>query len=188
MGLNTPAFQTDLMSMGPAVAYIGPAGVTPTTDLGAIADDGVSLNINTEMRKVSAGNPKTTIFNFVQAQEVMVSISGLEWALDKFAYGLGGGTLTNIVGPPVAEQFDFGGAPCPTEAALRLVHDMCSSGDQIEINCWRVQGQGNQEIGFGGDLHTFKYDFECLGTTNEWDAGAALGSNNLLRITKTAPV
>lgn len=177
MALNVPTFDADDISFGPAVVFIGPAGATPTADFGAIADDGVNLEFSTEVRSIMQGNPKVPILNFIQSQEITIRLTSIEWNFERFIFALGAGDTTGT--GATQEVFSFGGAPCPTEAALHIQHAMCRTGNTLNVYVWRAQGQGSLTIPFGNDEHQFEYTFKSLVATTDW-TGAALGTEEQL--------
>ena len=64
MPLNIPSGTTNDISFGPGVIYMDPwtaptvGGVTPTTDVGFISEDGVTVEITNETKDIMQGNPK----------------------------------------------------------------------------------------------------------------------------------
>ena len=177
MALNVPSYDADDISFGPAVVYIGPAGTTPTADFGAIADDGVNLSFSTESKQIMQGNPKVPILSFIQQQGIEIKLTSIEWNFDRFVYALGAGQTTGT--SATQEVYTFGGAPCPTEAALHIVHQMCRTGNTLNVYVRRAQGAGTMEIPFSNDEHAFQYAFTALAAQTDW-AGNALGSEEQL--------
>lgn len=177
MALNVPTYDADDISFGPAVVFIGPSGATPTADFGAISEDGVNLEFTTETRDITQGNPKVPILSFIQSQEIMIRLTSIEYNFDRFVYALGAGATTGTGG--TQEVFTFGGAPCPTEAALHIRHVMCRTGHTLNIYVWRAQGQGALTMPFGADEHSFEYNFKALVAQTDW-AGASLGTEEQL--------
>ena len=87
---------------------------TPTTsdDIGAISEDGVTIEINNEKRYVTQGNPKVTALVFSQATDVSISFRSLEWNFDNFVRALSAGQ-TDSGGGGTISQFYFGADPTP---------------------------------------------------------------------------
>ncbi len=48
MPYNLPQFDTNRMSIGPCVLYIGPSGTTPTVDVGAVESGAVLSSTRTK--------------------------------------------------------------------------------------------------------------------------------------------
>jgi hypothetical protein len=176
MPLNLPTIDRNSISFGPGRLFLGLAGATPTTDVGAITEDGVSVEIASEMRDIMQGNPKLPELSFIQSQNVMVKVTSIEWDFDALAYALGAGNTTATVS---LETFSFGGEPCPTEVALHVQHQMCRSGNTINVYVWRAVGEGNVTLPFTHDEHQFEYNWKALRAETDW-AGASLPSDEQL--------
>ena len=177
MALNIPNVTKSDISFGPAVMYLGAVGATPTVDVGAISEDGVSIEIATEQRDIMQGNPRIIEMSFNQQQSVMVRVTSIQWNYENLQYVLGGSIATSATW----EKFSFGGDPCPSEVAIKVVHQMCS-GDTINVYVWRAMGEGNLTIPFGQDEHSFELAFKAMHATNDW-AGATLAADaQLLQI------
>jgi hypothetical protein len=177
VALNIPNVNRDDISFGPAVMYLGAAGATPTADVGAISEDGVTIEIATEQRDIMQGNPRIIEMSFNQQQSVMVRVTSIEWNYDNLQYVLGGSVLTTTA----YETFSFGGDPCPSEVAIKIVHQMCS-GDTINVNVWRAMGEGNLSIPFGQDEHSFELAFKAMRASENWAGGALPADSQLLQI------
>ena len=176
MPLNLPTIDRDSISFGPARLFLGLAGATPTVDVGAITEDGVSVEFASEMRDIMQGNPKLPELTFIQSQNVMVKVTSIEWDFDHLAYALGAGNTT--VSPTLA-TFGFGGEPCATEVALHVQHQMCRSGNTINVYVWRAVGEGNVTLPFTHDEHQFEFTWKALRAATDW-AGASLPSDEQL--------
>ena len=171
MPLNVPAFDDQNITTGPAVAFIGATGATPTTSFGGLGSDGMSVSFESDTLEVTQGNPMVPQARFITSQTIGISLSSNEWDFTRLRYALGGGTVTTI---PATDTFDYGASPCPIEAALHLRHSMCKSGHTLNIYAWKVAGSGNTEIEFSADTqHEFTYDFTVLLAQTEW-SGAAI--------------
>ena len=48
MPLNLPTIDRDSISFGPGRLFLGAAGTTPTTDVGAITEDGITVEFASE--------------------------------------------------------------------------------------------------------------------------------------------
>lgn len=177
MALNIPAVTRSDISFGPAVIYLGAAGATPTTDVGAISEDGVTIEIATEQRDIMQGNPRIIELSFNQQQSATVRVTSIQWNYENLQYVLGGSISTSAT----FEKFDFGGDPCPSEVAIKIVHQMCS-GDTINVNVWRAMGEGNLSIPFGQDEHSFELAFKAMRASEDWAGGALPADSQLLQI------
>jgi len=177
VALNIPNVTKSDISFGPAVMYLGAVGATPTVDVGAISEDGVSIEIATEQRDIMQGNPRIIEMSFNQQQSVNIRVTSIQWNYENLQYVLGGSIATSATW----EKFSFGGDPCPSEVAIKVVHQMCS-GDTINVYVWRAMGEGNLTIPFGQDEHSFELAFKAMHATNDW-AGATLAADaQLLQI------
>lgn len=173
MPLNLPTVTRDDISFGPARLFLGAAGATPTVDVGAISEDGVSIEFASEIKDIMQGNPKLIELAFIQSQSVTVKLTSIEWNFDNLKRALGAGT-TSASG--TFEKFTFGGEPCPTELALHVQHQMCRSGDTMNVYVWRAVGDGNVTLPFTHDEHKFEYSYRAMRSATDW-AGASLASD-----------
>ncbi len=178
MALNIPNVDRDNISFGPAVLYVGAVGETPTVDIGAISEDGVSIEIASEQRDIMQGNPRLIELTFTQQQSATVKVTSIEWNFENFKYILGGSVATAAT----FEKFSFGGEPCPSEVALKIVHQMCRSGDTMNLYVWRAVGEGALTLPMAQDEHSFEFSWKALRSSTDW-AGATLAPDaQLLQI------
>lgn len=176
MPLNMPTVTRDDISFGPARLFLGAAGATPTVDVGAIGEDGVSVEFAADVKDITQGNPKLVEFSFAQSQSVMVKVTSIEWNFDNLVHALGAGNTT-VTG--TYEKFGFGGEPCIEDVALHVQHQMCRTGDTLNIYVWRAQGEGNVTLPFTQDEHQFAYSWKALRSATDW-AGNSLPSDEQL--------
>lgn len=176
MPLNMPTVTRDDISFGPARLFLGAAGSTPTVDVGAIGEDGVSLETSTEMRDVMQGNPKLIEFSFCTMQALTVKVTSIEWNFNNLRRALGAG---NTSASGTYEKFAFGGEPCIDDVALHVQHQMCRTGDTLNVYVWRAQGEGNIPLSFGAEEHKFEYSWKALRADTDW-AGNSLPSDEQL--------
>ena len=92
---NIPVYDADNISLGPGVLYIGPVGTTPTVDVGAIAEDGMTFTVSREYLEVFQGSPKVLIKQFVTDETVELTAQGLEWNIMNIPLALGAGVTTS---------------------------------------------------------------------------------------------
>lgn len=171
MPYNVPTTTTDDISFGPAVIFSGPAGTTPTVDVGSITEDGATLELNSEKRTIAQGNPRVPVLAFSQAQGVMLNVTGIEWNYENFAAGLGAG-VTGASGSE--ETFEWGGDPLCQELAIHVQHYMAVSGNTMNAYIWKAVSEGGLSLPMGQDEHQFEYNFQALLASTDW-AGNALG-------------
>ena len=171
MPYNVPTVTTNDISFGPAVLYLGIAGTTPTTDVGAISEDGCTIEITSEKKTISQGNPKIPVYSFSQAQGVKASVTGIQWDFANFAAALGAGTTTTT---GTEETYSFGGDPIVTRQAMHIQHYMASSGNTLNVYLWEVVSEGGLSLPLGHDEHSFEYNVIAQRVSTDW-AGATLG-------------
>ena len=171
MPLNVPSYDENQFSFGPGRIYIGAAGSTPSTDVGAITEDGVSLEITAEKKVITQGNPKLPIFAFTQAQGAKAMFTGIQWDFDSMASILGAGTTT-VSGSE--ETFAFGGDPLVSSVAIHVEHQMAVSGHTMNAYIWKAFSEAGMSTAFGHDEHQFPAAYLAMRSTTDW-AGASLG-------------
>jgi hypothetical protein len=173
--LNIPNVTTDNYSFGPGILKLGPAGATPTLDVGSVAADGV-LEIQSTSLDLRLGSPSMLVKRYMQVSDVMFSISGLEWDYDNFLKAMGAGITS-------ATQFDFGGDPNITNYALQFQHRMPSGATQT-IRIWEVVGSGETQFNFGEDFHEFPMQFQAIRKQTDWASNALSTGAQYFRIVK----
>lgn len=181
MPYNIPTVTTNDISFGPAVLYVGVAGDTPTIDVGSISEDGVSIEITSEKKYITQGNPRLNIYAFSQAQGVNVKCTGIEWDFNNMVYALGAGE-TNATASE--HTFQFGGDPLATIVALKIEHFMAVSGNTMNVYVWRAQGDAGISTQFGQDEHMFEYSFTALRTTTDWASNSLDEKYQLLKFSR----
>ena len=187
MPYNIPTITTNDISFGPArmflgtSTYAGAAGDTPTVDVGAIAEDGISLEISNEVKAIMQGNPRVQVYAFSQQSNVNVKVTSIEWDFTSLSYALGGGVTTASA---AAETFAFGGEPAITEVAIKIEHYMAVSGNTMEIYVWKAQSNQGVSPQFGQDEHSFEYGFTALNATTDWAGGALPVNERLLKFNR----
>lgn len=181
MALNVPVYNEEKFSFGPAIAYVGAAGATPTEDLGFITDDGFTVEVMSEKTVLTQGNPKVPAYVFTNAQSAKVSFTTGEWDFDDFVRILGAGITS---APAGSETISIGGDPLNTKLSLRLVHYMAESGHTLNFDFWTVVSDGGLSFGINQDLHTFKHSYNCLRTTTDWASVTLASGAQLCKFTE----
>lgn len=179
MPFNMPTVTRDDISFGPARLFLGVVGATPSVDVGGISEDGVTVEFATEQREIMQGNPKLIEFVFNQAQTVTVKLTSIEWNFDNLARALAAG---NTSASGTFEKFAFGGEPCVTECALHVQHQMCRTGDTMNVYVWRAVGDGNSTLPFTHDEHAFEYTFKALRASTDWAGNSLAVDEQLIQI------
>lgn len=192
MALNTPAGSTDNISFGPGKIKLGKwedlsayspgtIDITPTTDVGYIGEDGITLELTSEKRIITQGNPAVATYSFATAQSVMINFTSIEWNFDNFVYALGAGLTTATAGN--SQTFGFGGDPLNTECAILIEHEMASSGDSLEIYAWKCQSESGFSVPFTAtEEHKFEFGFTVLNSTQDWLANTLGDKESLIRM------
>jgi hypothetical protein len=178
---NLPTIDRDSISFGPARLFMGLAGATPATDVGAITEDGISVEFASEMGEIRQGNPKLLELSFIQSQDVMVKVTSIEWDFDALQYALGAG---NTSASGTFEAFAFGGEACPVEVALHVQHQMCRSGNTINVYVWRAIGEGSVTLPFTHDEHSFEYSWKAMRADTDWASVALASDEQLVQIVR----
>lgn len=180
MSFNVPSYDADLLSFGPGMVYLGAAGATPTSDVGAV-DEGMALAHAVEVLDVQQGNPRRLIKSFRTGETVTFAFSGFEWKIANLEYYLGAGTRAG-------DLFKFGGDISFTEVSLRLVHQMpplagASVGSTVILDIWRARSNGDLTLTFGADLHSFPVTFTALQGTTDWASVALAQGEEYYKMT-----
>jgi hypothetical protein len=176
MPRNLPTIVTNDFSFGPGLFYLGVAGTTPTADIGAITEDGITVEISIEKRHIRQGNPKLIEYTFSQAQDAMLKVNGIQWDQDLLLPALGAGTTTSSA---AADYFQIGGDPLVTQMAVMIEHQMAITGNTLYVYGWKAVASEGISIQFGHDEHQFPYSYTCQRSATDW-AGTTLAYNKQL--------
>ena len=183
MPLNISANITkNNITAGPATLFLGASGATPTVDVGAIGEDGASLEVTSDIFDVEQGIPRMIEKSFIQRQGLVLSVTSIEWNFDNLSYALGAGNTT-VSGSE--ETFAFGGSPCPTEVALKLVHQMACSGQTMTLNIWTAETEsGGVTLPFSlaNTPHAFEYRWKAMRTATDWASQSLATDEQLFQI------
>lgn len=181
MSINVPTYNSSNFSFGPGRLFLGAVGATPTVDVGAITEDGITLDLQNQKREITQGNPKIPIYSFSQAQGCMINLTGIEWNFTNLSYALGAGNTTTSASE---DTFTYGGQPLVTSVALHVQHYMAQPGHTLDIRVWKAVSEGDVSIPIGQDEHTFPMSYKGMRVTTDW-AGAALATSaELMSITR----
>ncbi len=187
MPLNMPVGSTDNISFGPAKVYMGAwasgSGVSPTIDVGYIGEDGVSIELTSEKKNITQGNPQLVEYSFVQTQSVMINFTSIQWNFENFRFALGAGVTA---GPADALTFSFGGDPINILTAVHIEHEMAVTGNTLDIYAWKCQSESGFSIPLGQDEHQFEFSFTVLRADTDWNDVTLPKEQQLLRMKRTA--
>ena len=178
-------------------------GVTPTTDVGFISEDGVTIELASEKKNILQGNPKLIEYSFVLSQTAVINFTSIQWDFNAFAFALGAGQ-TNVLGAnksftpdlggsasAVREQtekyFQFGGNPENTYVAMGIQHQMASGhtgalGNTINIYAWKCQSESGLSLPLGSDEHSFDMSFTVLRSDYDWSGRTLSNDSQLISI------
>ena len=181
---NFPSGTTDNISFGPARVAISAAGSTPnftSNDVGYIGEDGVTIEINSEKRDITQGNPKLLEYSFTQAQSVSIGFTSIEWDVTNFARASGGRVADVVVtASPGTSYFGFGGDPINDTLGMLIQHEQAIKGYTMLIYAWKVMSESGFSIPFGQDEHQFEYKFKVLRSEKDWSGSTDLDSKQQL--------
>lgn len=173
MALNlSAAGNSNRISFGSGVFRIGPVGVTPSTDIGYMRN--AQLSVTRQKLEVFLGFPKTLIIQYVNQEDVTITVTGIEWSLARLQDVFAAGVITG-------NKFGFGGDVNLSKVAVELEHQM-PAGGTATIRLWKAQGQGEVQLSLGDDVHEFPYSFRGLDAATNWAGGSNGLSQRLLQI------
>lgn len=176
---NIPNYTVKNISLGPGILYAGLAGATPSLDIGAIAPDGIEINVKRSFLEVFQGQPKSLIAQFVTQEDVDAKIESLEWNLLNLPIALGSGVTTSSAS---ADTFSFGGDPATTYVAMRVQH-ATPTGETVSFYFWRCQPTGEWKLSMKeATLHQFPFGFKVLQTTVAWDGSSLPTAQQYFRV------
>jgi hypothetical protein len=178
MPLNIPTVTTSKMSFGPALVYLGPAGTTPLSDVGSIGDDGVELEVTSNIIDIIQGNPGNVVQRFITQQDAFLRFNSIEWNVNQIGYTLGTGSTTISAS---SEKIQFGGDPCPTNVALYLQHRKACVAHTVFVRFWTATPEtGSFQVKFTRDaVQGHAHAFKAIRSSTNW-AGSSLAANSQL--------
>lgn len=181
MSYNLPAYTTKRFSFGPGILYIGAPGTTPLYDVGAVMGD-AKLDIKRTLLDVYQGSPQTLVQRYAIKEDIMLTVTGMEWNLTTLAYALGAGVTTQS---GATEQMDFGGDMAVNSRAVRYLH-IQPDGSTIDIQLFNTNGKGEVNIGIKEKtMHEMPYEFSCIEGTVDFQNVAVTSPKKKFRILRT---
>jgi hypothetical protein len=186
MAFNVPNYDTSKISFGPGVVYMNnwTGGTPPGTpsgdagnDVGAISEDGITVELTSDKRYIAQGNPRLNIFGVSQVQAVSVSFTGIEWNVTTFKRAIGSGTAAT--GGP--NTFSWGGDPSCIELGISIKHKQINGYD-LFVHVWKAVSETGFSLPFGQDEHSFEYRFNALHSSV--DFGSTAITDNLIYISR----
>jgi hypothetical protein len=177
-GFNVPSFDTNNISVGPGILFIGSSGNTPTVDVGAVRNG--ELAITRERLDIEQGWPAQLITRYSPRETVTLTVTSIEWNFDNLRDALGAGEPT---GAAPGTQFDFGGDVNFRNVSVKYQHRLAPGGT-VEINIWTANGSGEITTTFGDDVHEFPYALTALNSTTNWASEVLGDTAALFQITR----
>ncbi len=175
MPLNLPnPITTNNISFGPGRLFLGASGATPTVDVGAIGEDGITFEVTASRRDIRQGNPGLIEYRFTQVQDTMVKLTSIEWDVTKLLYALGAGTTTSSASE---DTLTWGGDPLIDTVAIHIQHQLgVAAGTTLNVYGWKGASDGGLPIAFGADEHKFEHSYSLMRSATNW-AGTALATD-----------
>jgi hypothetical protein len=192
MPLNIPSNgSTNNISFGPATIYMdaydadGTISGTPSTDVGFIGEDGVTIELSSEKRNIVQGNPQLITYSFATAQSAMINFTSIEWNFEAFRLALGAGAAgEEAIAGGTQNYFSFGGNPLNTLVGLKVEHQMATTGDTLCAYVWKAQSESGFSLPFGSEEHQFEFSFQAIRATQNWGGDALAFDEQLLKLAR----
>lgn len=181
MPLNLPTYNVSNFSFGPGRLFLGAAGTTPTVDVGAISEDGVTIEPQNTTKDIFQGNPKTRIYTFNQQHDVIVNLTGIEWNFANLQRALGAGNTTTSSGE---DTWSFGGGPLTEKVAIHVQHAMAQPGHTLDAYIWQAVSNGNPTLPFTHDEHQFAMSWKAQRVATNWAGDALATDEQLMKIVR----
>ena len=179
MSYNLPTVTENKLSFGPGIVYLGVAGATPTTEVGAV-EAAMTLTFKRVPMDLYQGGPKTLVKRVCVQEDVEVNFTGLELSLQNLQWALGAGELTSDTLLEGGGDMDF------DDLALKFVHQMVSGGT-VTVSLWRVNGAGEADMNFGEEWIKFPMKFIAQNATTDWASQTLAAKKQLYKIQYEAP-
>jgi len=176
---NMPTYDTDDISLGPGVIFLGPVGSTPAVEVGAVRS-GSTLTITREVVDVEQGTPAALIKSFARKEMISLTFRGLQWSLRDLAWALGAGVTAEDA---TEATLGFGGDMDVSNVALMFRHEL-PVGHTVETYFWAARGSGEVAIEHGDDPHEFPYTFNAVRQTVDWNGDALASQQQLFKIVR----
>lgn len=183
MSFNVPSYTENNVSFGPGILKVGAAGATPTVDVGAITEDGITLTPRAAKKTIKQGNPKIPIYTFIQEVGFDLEFAGIEWNLNTLPYAIGAGNTTSS---GASDTISFGGDPIVKQIAVHVQHEMAVSGHTLDVYVWKAASmQDDLAIKLGADEHQFSRKYGALRSATDWAGGALPKTERLIKMVRT---
>jgi hypothetical protein len=181
MAFNLSTIDEDRITFGPGVIYLGAAGTTPTTDIGAV-EAAMTLTFKRTMMDLYQGSPKSLVKRVATQEDLTVEFTGLEVDLQNLQYALGAGEYT--AGPP--QVLELGGDMEFDDLAMRFIHQTAAGGT-VTVDIWAVNGSGEAAMQFGDEWFKFPASFNAMESSTDWAGATLADKKKLFKITNEDP-
>ena len=183
---NFPSGTTNAISFGPARVAIKAGLNTPdftTDDVGYIGEDGVNIELTSEKRDITQGNPRLIEYSFTQAQSVMIGFTSIQWSVTNFARATGGRVADVVAYDPTSiSTFGFGGDPINDKLSMTIQHQQAIQNYTMNVYAWQVMSESGFSIPLGQDEHQFEYSFKVLRSEKNWAGGSLDAKQQLIQV------
>lgn len=184
MPLNIPSGTTNDISFGPARVFFGEPSpnasgssvAAPSTDVGFIGEDGVSIELGQEVRNIRQGNPALISYSFYTQQSATISFNSIEWDFSNFSKAVGG--TYDSSGTP--NNFGFGGRALSETLGIKIQHQMAVTSNTMDIYVYQAQSESNLNFSLGQEEHQFPMSFSAISTQYDFDGNPLDASENLV--------
>lgn len=181
MAFNVPSHETARFSFGPGILYLGPAGTTPTIDVGAVRGDS-ELTIQRVPLEMKQGSPQSLVKKYAVEENVSLKVTGVEWDLTNLSYALGAG-VTSVSG--ANEIMEFGGDLSFSQRAIRFLH-IAPDGSTIDFHGFLAEGSGEIAVAYKEtDFHEFPFQFNLLEASVDFTNSALASNKKKFKIIRT---
>lgn len=181
MARNLPSGDTDRITIGPGVVFIGPSGSTPSYDVGYTMDK-MTIMINREAVDIKAGAPQLLVKRLASAENISIEFKGQEQNMELLAQAIGDG-FTSMAGNP-NETLELGGKQSFVECAIRYQHIM-SDGSTLTFDMFKVVGSGQVEFSMNPDSqHEYPMKFDVMYSATDWAGATLVDGKNLVKVTR----
>ena len=181
--LNLPSGDINQVSIGPGRLLIGPAGATPSIDVGYVSGD-ATISFERKRTDIRQGSPQLIVDSFVNEENVMVEFPGIQWNLDAILNVLGAGS-TSVSGADTLLK--LGGSNGMTKLAVRFQHVM-PNGGTVTLDIWKAIGEGTIAIKVSPtDPHEVPLKVNALYSGTDWGGNTLSNGQQLIKLARTQP-
>lgn len=177
MGFNFPTIDENKISYGPGRLFLGAAGATPTTDIGALGENGLTIEFENEVQFVEQGSPAMKVLPYSTKHGLNITVNSMQYDFNTFYAGLGSG-LTTVSGG--TRRYGFGGDPKINSISLHVQHKMPQPGHTLNIYGWKMAATGGTSIELQNQAHEMPWTWTALRASTKWGGGALADGEELV--------